>query len=79
MNLIAGIASIDIGTDVSDTTAVASDVLASEDFYLANGTKATGTIPTYSGGTEITENATLGTEGKYLASDIVVNVSGEAK
>lgn len=67
-----------IGTDVSDTTAVASDVLASEDFYLANGTKATGTIPTYSGSTEITENATLETEGKYLASDIVVNVSGEA-
>ena len=65
-----------IGTDVSDTTAVASDVLASEDFYLANGTKATGTIPTYAGSTEITENATLETEGKYLASDIVVNVSG---
>ena len=64
------------GTDVSDTTAIASDVLASEDFYLANGTKATGTIPTYAGSTEITENATLETEGKYLASDIVVNVSG---
>jgi hypothetical protein len=65
-----------IGTDVSDTTAVASDVLVSKDFYLANGTKATGTIPTYAGSTEITENATLETEGKYLASDIVVNVSG---
>ena len=65
-----------IGTDVSDTTAIASDVLESEDFYLANGTKATGTIPTYAGSTEITENATLDTEGKYLASDIVVNVSG---
>ena len=64
------------GTDVSDTTAVASDVLAGEDFYLANGTKTTGTIPTYAGDTEITENATLETEGKYLASDIVVNVSG---
>ena len=68
-----------IGTDVSDTTAIASDVLASEDFYLANGTKATGTMPTYSGSTEITENATLETEGKYLASDIVVNVSGTSE
>ena len=64
------------GTDISDTTAIATDVLASKDFYLANGTKTTGTIPTYAGSTEITENATLETEGKYLASDIVVNVSG---
>ncbi len=62
--------------DVSDTTAVATDVLAGKDFYLANGTKAEGTIPTYAGSTTITENATLETEGKYLASDIVVNVSG---
>jgi len=63
-----------IGTDVSDTTAIVTDVLESKDFYLANGTKATGIIPTYAGSTEITENATLETEGKYLASDLVVNV-----
>lgn len=64
------------GTDVSDTTAVATDVLASKDFYIADGTKTTGTIATYAGDTEITENGTLETEGKYLASDVVVNVSG---
>ena len=132
------------GTDISDTTAVASDVLAGKDFYLANGVKTTGTIPvdniariiipdeqvktinvggkyvtqditvdaipsrykdttnanavagdilagkvavngsgevtgtiqTYSGETNITENGTLATSGKYLSSDISVNVSG---
>jgi len=62
------------GTDVSDTTAIANDVLATKNFYLSDGTKTTGTIETYSGDTEITENATLETEGKYLASDLVVNV-----
>src|SRR5690554_2993977 len=73
---ILGVTGILESLDVSDTTAVASDVLAGKDFYLASGTKTTGTIPTYAGSTEITENATLETEGKYLASDIVVNVSG---
>ena len=34
------------GTDVSDTTATAADVLAGKDFHLANGVKATGTIQT---------------------------------
>ena len=64
------------GTDVSDTTATASDVLSGKDFYLANGTKTTGTIPTYSGSTTITQNGTVSTSGKYLTSDITVNVSG---
>lgn len=32
------IRNLPLGTDVSDTTAVASDVLAGKDFYLANGT-----------------------------------------
>jgi hypothetical protein len=35
------------GTDISATTAVAADVLASKIFYLANGTQATGTIISY--------------------------------
>ena len=64
------------GTDVSDTTATASDVLSGKDFYLANGAKTTGTIPTYSGSTTITQNGTVSTSGKYLTSDITVNVSG---
>lgn len=37
------------GTDVSDTTAVAGDVLESKDFYLADGTKTTGTMADHSG------------------------------
>ena len=37
------------GTDVSDTTAVASNVLETKDFYLANGTKTTGTMADQSG------------------------------
>ena len=41
----SAIGDIPTGTDVSDTTAVAGDVLDGKDFYLANGTKASGTIP----------------------------------
>lgn len=37
------------GTDVSDTTATASDVLVGKYFYTAAGVKTQGTIPTYSG------------------------------
>lgn len=62
--------------DVSDTTATASDVLSGKDFYLANGTKSSGTIETYSGSTTVTENGTIATNGKYMNSDISVNVQG---
>lgn len=37
------------GTDVSDTTATASDVLTGKYFYTAGGTKTQGSIPIYTG------------------------------
>lgn len=44
---ISAINNIPSGTDVSDTTATAADVLSGKYFYLANGTRTEGT---YSGG-----------------------------
>lgn len=35
--------------DVTDTTATASDVVAGEYFYAADGTRTQGTIPVYAG------------------------------
>lgn len=61
-------------TDVSDTTAVAGDVLSGKDFYLADGTKSTGTIQSMAGGTK-TSNTTLATSGKYLTSDVIIRVN----
>lgn len=74
-NFSSEIASISSGTDVSDTTATAGDVLSGKDFYLANGTKTSGSITTYSGSTSITPTTsqqTISTSGKYVASDITV-------
>ena len=50
------------GTDVSATTAVAADVLASKIFYLADGTQATGTIMSY-GATTFLGNCTNSQNG----------------
>lgn len=36
-------------TEISDTTATASDVVAGKYFYAADGTKTQGTIPVYAG------------------------------
>lgn len=65
---------ITTGIDISDTTATASDVLSGKDFYLANGTKTTGTIQTYSGNSTITSNGTISTNGKYMNTDLTVSV-----
>jgi len=58
------------GTDVSDTTAVASDVLSGKYFYLANGTKTQGSILSKSAETftPTTTNQVI-TAGKYLEDD----------
>lgn len=41
--------SISIGTDVSDTTAAAANVLTGKYFYTSSGVKTQGTIATYNG------------------------------
>lgn len=55
------------GTDVSDTTALASDVLYDKQFYLANGVKTTGTILTKTN-SDITYGKTTTIPAGYYAS-----------
>ena len=66
------------GTDVSDTTAVASDVLAGKYFHTADGTKTAGTIASQAAQT-ITPGTTDQTiaAGKYLAG--AQTIKGDAK
>lgn len=56
------------GTDVSDTTATAGDVIAGKDFHLADGTKATGTIQSQAAQTiyPSTQDQSIAA-GKYLS------------
>lgn len=61
--------------DVRDTTTTANDVLSGKEFYGSNGQKVSGTIETFTP-TEVTENTTLQTAGKYVNGNIVVNVAG---
>lgn len=64
------------GTYVQDTTATPADVLYPKEFYQADGQKVQGTIPTYAGAVTVTPSdaaQTLGTQGEYVESDIVVN------
>ena len=64
---VSAINSISTGTDVSDTTATASDVRTGKYFYTANGTKTQGTIQDQAAQT-ITPGTTDQTiaSGKYL-------------
>ena len=66
------------GTDVSDTTAVASDVLAGKYFHTADGTKTAGTIASQAAQT-ITPGTTDQTiaASKYLAG--AQTIKGDAK
>ena len=61
--------------DVRDTTATAGDVLVGKEFYSKDGQKINGTIETFTP-SEVTENGTLQTAGKYVDGDIVINVAG---
>lgn len=57
-----------------DGNATTSQVLKGATFYSNSTTKQTGDIETYAGLTTITSNATLNTAGKYLPSNITINV-----
>lgn len=57
-----------------DGNATTSQVLKGATFYSNSTTKQTGDIETYAGSTTITSNATLNTAGKYLPSNITINV-----
>lgn len=73
-NIKAGVSILGInGSYTSDATATASDIKSGKTAYV-RGSKVTGTIPTYSGTTNVTSNQTLETSGMYLPSNIVVNV-----
>ena len=60
--------------DISDDTVDSDKVLRGISFHKNNGEKASGTIETYAGDTNVTENKVLPTAGTYLNSDITVNV-----
>ena len=68
---IAGIS----GSFTADANALSGNILSGKTAYV-RGSKVTGTMPTYSGTTNVTSNQTLETSGKYMSSDIVVNVAG---
>lgn len=61
------------GTDVSDTTALAGDVLSGKVFYTSGGVKTSGTIPTNPGAT-ITPSTSSQTisAGQYLSGGIII-------
>lgn len=52
------------GVDISDTTAVASDVRKGKDFYSSDGTKTQGTIENY-GGASLSMSTAVLTKGQY--------------
>ena len=54
--------------DISDTTAVAADVLASKTFYKADGTKVTGGIATKTSSDLTANNLTVTAPAGYYAS-----------
>ena len=54
--------------------ATTSQVLKGATFYSNSTTKQTGDIETYAGSTTITANSVLNTAGKYLSSNLTINV-----
>ena len=64
------------GTLALTGNAIAANVLEGKTFYNTDAkTKVTGTIPTYSGSTNVTSSTTLPTKNTYVDEDIVVDVN----
>ena len=73
-NIVTGITILGIsGSFSSDGTLDASKMLKGVIGY-SKGVKYTGTIETYSGSSTITSNGTVNTAGKYLPSNLTINV-----
>ena len=72
---ISAINNIPSGTDVSDTTATAGDVLSGKDFYLANGTKTTGTIATKTSANLSVSGNTVTAPSGYYATNASASVA----
>lgn len=67
---------IDVPNPTLSGNAIASQVLKGQKFYSNSYTILTGTMETYSGNTYITSNGVVSTSGKYMNSDITVDVAG---
>lgn len=67
---------IDVPNPTLSGNAIASQVLKGQKFYSNSYTLLTGTMETYSGTTYVTSNGVLATSGKYMNSDITVDVAG---
>lgn len=67
---------IDVPNPTLSGNALASQVLKGQKFYSNSYTILTGTMETYSGDTYITGNGVVATSGKYMNSDITVDVAG---
>ena len=59
----------------ADTTE--NDVLAGKTFYAGDGNLKTGTIETYDGSVNIVKNGVLEVGGKYVATDLTIDVGGD--
>ena len=74
-DFVSGIGSITTGTDVSDTTAAAGDVLSGKYFYTAAGVKTEGSIASKSSSDMTASTLTVTAPAGHYASDGVKTLS----
>lgn len=67
------------GPDLSSDTVTAAKMLSGTTAHNAAGVKITGTIPTATEATPVTENKTLALKDKFCDKDIVVNIPGNVE